>query len=308
MGVKAINAGGRVAIVTGAASGIGRALSVGLCRRGDTVILADLDADRLMAVAKELGALPGAAIPVELDVRDAAAVDRVVDRAFTEYGGLDLLFNNAGIAIGGRLEELTLPHWDRIIDVNLRGVVHGVQAAYPRMLARGRGHIINTASTAGLVPSPLLTPYATTKHAVVGLTLSLRPEAAARGVRVSVVCPGVVETPILDRAMPEDLPQPPSAMNGRAFVTHVAGRPYPAEWFARDVLRGVERNLAVIIAPRPAWLLWMMQRLLPGLVQWYGRRTVAWAQTNLLTGTGAADRRAAAEPGDGDRVAPPSGA
>jgi NAD(P)-dependent dehydrogenase (short-subunit alcohol dehydrogenase family) len=307
MAVKAINSVGRVAIVTGAASGIGRALSARLCRRGDTVILADLDTDRLVAVAKQLAGLPGTAIPVELDVRDAAAVHRVVDRAFTEYGGLDLLFNNAGIAIGGRLEELTLAQWDRVIDVNLKGVVHGVQAAYPRMLARGRGHIVNTASTAGLVPSPLLTPYATTKHAVVGLSLSLRAEAAARGVRVSVVCPGVIETPILDRGMPEDLPQTPSPIEGRAFVTHMAGRPYPAERFARDVMNGVERNRAVIIAPGPAWLLWMMQRLLPGLVQWYGRRTVAWVETNLLAGTGAADRRAA-EPGDGDRVAPPSGA
>jgi NADP-dependent 3-hydroxy acid dehydrogenase YdfG len=134
----------RVAIVTGAASGIGRALATQLCRRGDTVVLADTDRSRLLEVTRELAALSGRAVPVELDVRDAAAVDRVVADAFTDYGALDLLFNNAGIAIGGNLEELQLPHWERIIDVNLRGVVHGVQAAYPRMVARGRGHIVNT--------------------------------------------------------------------------------------------------------------------------------------------------------------------
>ena len=92
-------------------------------------------------------------------------------------------------------------HWDRIIDINIRGVIHGVHAVYPGMVARGSGHIINTASVAGLAPAPLLVPYATTKHAVVGLSISLRAEAAAYGVKVSVLCPSAIETPILDRCV-----------------------------------------------------------------------------------------------------------
>lgn len=279
-----IDRGGSVAIVTGAASGIGLALSTELCRRDHRVILADVDRDGLAAAVRGLASLPGTAVPVELDVRDPEAVEAVVEGAYTDYGRLDLLFNNAGIGIGGNAEELALAHWDRIIDVNLRGVVHGVQSAYPRMVARGSGHIINTASTAGLAPTPLLTPYAMTKYAIVGLSLSLRVEAAMYGVRVSVVCPGVIETPILDKGVPGDLPQPPFAMNGRAYVTHVAGRPYPVERLAVDVLRGVERNRAVIIAPRSARRLWMMQRLLPGLVESISLRNVAWARANRQPG------------------------
>jgi len=105
-----------------------------------------------------------------------------------------VMVNNAGIGVGGEASELTLAHWERVIDVNLRGVIHGVHAAYPVMIAQRSGHIVNTASLAGLMPSPWLTPYAMTKHAVVGLTLSLRAKAAAHGVRVTAVCPGVVDT------------------------------------------------------------------------------------------------------------------
>ena len=279
-----IDRGDSVAIVTGAASGIGLAISTELCRRGHRVILADVDRDGLGAAVTGLARLPGTAVPVELDVRDPEAVQAVVEGAYTDYGRLDLLFNNAGIGVGGNAEDLTLAHWDRIIDVNLRGVVHGVQAAYPRMVALGNGHIVNTASTAGLAPVPLLTPYAMTKHAIVGLSLSLRVEAATYGVRVSVVCPGVIETPILDKGMPRDLPQPPFATNTRTYVTHVAGRPYPVERFAVDVLRGVERNRAVIIAPRSARRLWLMQRLFPGLVESISLRNVAWARANRQPG------------------------
>ncbi len=140
----------------------------------------------------------------DLDAVRAAVADAAGD------DGLDYLFNNVGIALGGPTHEFTAAHWDRIIDVNLRGVVNGVLAAYPAMVAAGRGHIVNTASAAGLAPPPLVAPYATTKAAVVGLSLALRPEAALHGVRVSVLCPGMVETPILD-AGPADLPATASA-------------------------------------------------------------------------------------------------
>ena len=109
------------------------------------------------------------------------------------------MFNNAGISIGGETEELTLDHWNSIIDVNIRGVVHGVHAAYPVMVRQGSGHIVNTASMGGLMAAGLLTSYVMTKHAVVGLSLALRSEAAAHGVGVTAVCPSAVDTPILDK-------------------------------------------------------------------------------------------------------------
>ncbi len=146
------------------------------------------------AVAAELNRQgPGRGRAEALDVREAEAVRSVVEDAHRTDGRLDLLFNNAGIGIGGAVEERALSHWEGAIDVNLRGVVHGVAAAYPLMLRQGHGHILNTASVAGLIPSPFLTPYATSKHAVVGLSLSLRA-AAAHGVRVNDERDGVPPT------------------------------------------------------------------------------------------------------------------
>jgi NAD(P)-dependent dehydrogenase (short-subunit alcohol dehydrogenase family) len=260
----------RVAIVTGGASGIGRALSAALVARGDRVVLADLDGAAAEDVAERLRAGgPGTATAAAVDVRDAGAVTALVTGTAERHGRLDLLFNNAGLGIGGPAEELSPAHWDRTLDVNLRGVLHGVQAAYPLMLRQGHGHIVNTASLAGLLPMPGSAPYATTKWAVVGLSLSLRAEGAARGVRVSVVCPGGVDTPILDKGMPADLPRVPSVegIDTRAVITRSSGgRLYGADALAADVLRGVDRNRPLIVAPRQARVMWRLMRLSPSLV------------------------------------------
>ena len=264
----------RVAIVTGGASGIGRALGAALVRRGDQVVLADVEGAAAVEVAEQLTALgPGAASAAAVDVRDADAVAALVTDTATRLGRLDLMFNNAGLGIGGPVEELALAHWDRAIDVNLRGVVHGVHAAYPVMLRQRSGHIINTASLAGLLPTPGSAPYGATKWAVVGLSLSLRGEAAPRGVRVSVVCPGGVDTPILDKGMPLDLPRVPTAeaIDARAVITKFSGgHLYSADALAADVLHGVDRNRAVIVAPRQARIMWRLMRLSPSLLMRLG--------------------------------------
>ncbi len=263
------------AIVTGGASGIGRALGAGLVRRGVEVVLADIDGPGAKESASSMTG-PGTARGVELDVRDADAVDELVAEVHEDRDGLDLLFNNAGIGVGGETHELTLAHWERAIDVNVRGVIHGIHAAYPLMRERGRGHIVNTASLAGLTAAPMLAPYAATKHAVVGLSMSLRLEAAPAGVRVSVVCPGVIETPILDSTGPEDLPKPPTARFGaRELLVRAAGRPYPPEDLAEDVLRAVARNRALIVAPRRARFTWYLARLVPGAVERGNRQLLA---------------------------------
>jgi NAD(P)-dependent dehydrogenase (short-subunit alcohol dehydrogenase family) len=270
----------RIAFVTGGASGIGRALSGALVRRGARVVLADVNASGAAAVARDLTARgPGSASSVSLDVTDALGFEQALRSAQAEYGRLDLLFNNAGIGVGGPVEELTLAHWERTIDVNLRGVIHGVHAAYPLMIEQGFGHIVNTASLAGLLPFPLGAPYATTKHAVVGLSLSLRGEAAAYGVRVSVVCPGVIDTPILDSEGPPDLPPTSFRGHGREALLHSnRGPALPPERLAEAVLRGVERNRAIIVAPARARLAWLVNRIAPHLVQRSSARELAWAR------------------------------
>jgi NAD(P)-dependent dehydrogenase (short-subunit alcohol dehydrogenase family) len=268
----------RTALVTGGASGIGAALARALVGRGDSVVIADLDSAGASAVADELNQQGfGRARAEGLDVRDAESVRSVVEEAHCRDGRLDLLFNNAGIGVGGAVEELTLSHWERAIDVNLRGVVHGVAAAYPIMLRQGHGHIVNTASVAGLIPAPFITPYSMTKHAVVGLSLSLRGEAAAHGVRVSALCPGTVDTAILDRGNPRDLPGV-RTLDGREYVTKVAGAPYSADALATDVLRAVERNRPVIVAPRRARVAWRLHRAVPWIVEQMTLRNVAWAR------------------------------
>ncbi|QXJ20876.1 SDR family oxidoreductase [Actinomadura graeca] len=252
-----------IAIVTGGASGIGRAVATSLVARGDTVVVADIDDERAAAVAGRLNSLGrGEAAAARLDVTDAAAVADLYTGVRDQHGRLDLVFNNAGIAIGGLAEELTLDHWNRAIDVNLRGVVHGVHAAYPIMLEQGHGHIVNTASLAGLVPMPAGIPYTATKHAVVGLSLGLRAEAAGRGVRVSVVCPGFVDTPLLHHVNP-GLPETPMSGDATGDIAKAAPRLYTAGKLARDILRGVARNRAVIVAPAHGRAAWRGARLSP---------------------------------------------
>lgn len=264
----------KVAVITGGASGIGRAIGAELVSRGATVVLADIDADAAALAATRLTeAGPGIASALELDVTDGPAVVRAYRAVRDEHGRLDFAFNNAGIGVGGLAEELTLQHWDRTIDVNLRGVVHGVHAAYPLMLAQGHGHIVNTASLAGLVAPAVMTPYTATKHAVVGLSLALRAEGAARGVRVSALCPSFVETPLLDNINP-GLPPTGASRSPRRQIRRVQPRTYPADRLARDVLRGMARNRALIVAPAHARIIAWVARHLPALALAANRRQV----------------------------------
>jgi NAD(P)-dependent dehydrogenase (short-subunit alcohol dehydrogenase family) len=249
---------GLVAIVTGGGSGIGAAIVRALAGRGATIVIADIDEAAGKSVAAELDQVSA----VTLDVRDPAAVADLVTRVKAEHGQIDYMFNNAGIAVGGLVEEFTLEHWDRVIDVNLRGVIHGVHAVYPVMLQQGSGHIVNTASLAGLIPGPGLAPYDATKHAVVGLSLSLRAEAAGRGVKVTAICPGFVDTPLLGRVNP-DLPPTSAGQATGGNVSGIVGPLYKADLLAEDIMRGVARNKPLIVAPRSARVLWRMTRYAP---------------------------------------------
>jgi NAD(P)-dependent dehydrogenase (short-subunit alcohol dehydrogenase family) len=266
----------RTAIVTGGASGIGRALGEALLRGGAHVVLADVNAVAVAATAAALAPL-GDVRAAAVDVTDAAAVERLVVDTAAAYGRLDYLFNNAGIAIMGRARLMTLADWNALIDVNLRGVVHGIAAAYPLMIRQGSGHIINTASAAGLAPTPGATGYAMTKHGIVGLSTSLRLEAAPLGVRVSVVCPGLIDTPIKEatRLLGADR---------QKVLQDIPIKLYPAAACARDILHGVARNRAIIVITRPAKLGWLFYRLAPRLTM----RVVQYVATRsaLLRGSG----------------------
>src|SRR6201999_1466970 len=251
---------GKHAIVTGAGSGIGAALCRALVAAGADVVCTDVDG---AAAARTVESLPGpgSATSAILDVTDPAAVKAAVDAVVARAGRLDLMFNNAGIAWGGDTELLTLDKWNAIIDVNIRGVVHGVAAAYALMLAQGHGPIINTASMAGLAAAGQITSYVTTKHAVVGLSLALRSEAASRGVGVLVVCPSAVETPILDKGAI-------GGFVGRNYFLQGQGArtAYDPDRLALDTLRAIEKNKAILVKPRLAHAQWLFARLAPPLM------------------------------------------
>jgi NAD(P)-dependent dehydrogenase (short-subunit alcohol dehydrogenase family) len=250
----------RVAVVTGGGSGIGEALSRALAARGDTVVVADIDGASAERVAGEIG---GQAVAAKVDVRDATSVQALVDDTVARNGRLDVMVNNAGIAVGGDALELTLAHWDRIIDINLRGVVHGFHAAYPVMARQRSGHIVNTASMAGLTAPAYLAPYVAVKHAVVGMSLSLREEAKAHNVNVTAVCPFWVDTPILDSTGPDDLPKPQSMQAGGVREAAAKMGIYSPQALAQDIIRGIDRRKALVVAPRRGRVVWRLSRVSP---------------------------------------------
>lgn len=293
---------GKVAVITGGASGIGRALGEELARRGAEVVLADRQAELAREAAGAIQAAGGKASSAEVDVRSAASVKHAVDATAARCGRLDYLFNNAGIGVGGPIEAYTPADWDDVFDVNLRGVAYGIQAAYPVMIAQGFGHIVNTASVAGLLPSIGSASYGTSKAAVVAMSRALRAEAAYHGVRVSVLCPGVVRTPILrfgkyGRGKFDIVSQEET---DRFFESL---RPLAPEVFARRAIDAVLRDVPVIVIP--AWwkLWWWLDRLTPGLTLKLAARMFAAGRREMnLSGIG---RAPAAQPLGDQPEAPP---
>jgi len=259
----------KVAIVTGAGSGIGKALSEELARRGAHVFISDVHAERLEEVRAGIEKAGGKVTAQVLDVTDWDAVKAMVDGAAEEGGKLDYIFNNAGIVVIGESRDVTVDDWKAVLDVNLNGVVHGVNAAYPIMVEQGFGHIVNTSSIEGLIPFPVSASYVASKHAVLGMSTSLRAEGADLGVKVSAVCPGYIKTRIFTESKTAkfDLPgMVEKLLPDRLGIT-------PDECATR-ILRGVEKNMPIIPVTSFAWIMWILYRVSPRLVIAITRRTV----------------------------------
>ncbi|MGI8925085.1 MAG: SDR family NAD(P)-dependent oxidoreductase [Tepidiformaceae bacterium] len=191
---------GKVAIITGAASGMGRASAHLFAAEGARLLLADINGEACEAVAAEVRSSGANAIAVRVDVSDPPAVESMVQAAVDAYGTLDILFNNAGIeGPSARLTEVSCEDWDRVIAVNLKGVFLGMKYGLPAMVAGGGGSIINTASAVGLVGWPGAAAYSASKGGVVIITKTAAIEYASRNVRVNAICPGIVHTPMVDR-------------------------------------------------------------------------------------------------------------
>lgn len=228
---------GKAVMITGGTGGIGSALAAAFGSAGATVVTSDL---------------PGKGADLDLDVTDADAVAA----AIAGLDRLDVVVANAGIGVGGLVEDVDRAGWDASIEVNVRGVVNTVLPAYERLREQGSGSIVLMASLAGLAGTPLLTPYAMTKSAIVGLAASLRPEAARHGIGVTVACPGPVETPLLDE------PGASPGMDVRRYLVASAGGPIEPSALAGLVTDAVRKDKAKVI-PGRAKLLWRLSRFAP---------------------------------------------
>ncbi|MCZ4512055.1 SDR family oxidoreductase [Streptomyces sp. ActVer] len=192
----------KTVLITGAGSGIGEATARRLAAAGHPVVLGARRTERLATLAKEIEAVGGSALPHSLDVTDPLSVRSFVAAAHERYGRVDVLVNNAGVMPLSRMDALRTDEWDRMIDVNLRGVLHGIAAVLPIMRTQGAGHIVNIASVSGLRVDPTAAVYSATKHAVRALSEGLRQES--RELRVTVISPGLTRSELADTINDQD--------------------------------------------------------------------------------------------------------
>lgn len=250
----------KTAIITGGASGMGRALAELLAAKGATVVIVDINADKIKEVTASLMKQGGVAEGAVVNVTDATAIQQLIDSVVKKYGHLDYIFNNAGIAIGGDARDLSIEQWQKVLDINLNGAIYGTVSAYKVMAKQGSGHIINTASATGLVPQPGNTPYATSKHGIVGMSLSLRAEGADLGIKVSTVCPGYVQTDIYKN-------MEVTHMSREKAASRLPDKAVSAQEAAQIILDGVAKNEAIIIFPKSVAFAWKLNRWFPKMME-----------------------------------------
>lgn len=249
---------GALALVTGAGSGIGREIALELARKGTRVIAVDLQADTAEKTAVACTEVGPEAEGRACDVADLDAVRSLAETVHAEHGPLDVLVNNAGVGMSARLTDMSMDDWHWIRGINLDGVVHGCHTFGPAMLERGRGHVVNISSGLGYTMRATEPAYVTTKAAVLALSQCLRADWAASGVGVTAICPGVINTPILDGTR---------FLGGQADTVDrtrkAFRRGHPPELVARDVVVAIRKDKAVVPVGWESKLGWWAHRLLP---------------------------------------------
>jgi NAD(P)-dependent dehydrogenase (short-subunit alcohol dehydrogenase family) len=267
---------GKAAVVTGAGSGIGRETALLCARRGAALALCDVN-DQGLAETADLARSYGVDVLTEhVDVGDAASMDGFATAVYDRFGGVDLLVNNAGIGVVATFMETELADWQRLIDINLMGVVHGCHFFIPAMVKRGRGgHVVNVASQAGFQANLALSAYSATKFAVFGFSEALRAELRPHGIGVTAVCPGVVNTAITRSSeVRGDHASERQAKLQRLYER----RGYGPEKVAVNILRAVERDRAVAPITPEAHVAYVISRVAPPLSRWASAKAASLAR------------------------------
>ncbi|WP_231104598.1 SDR family oxidoreductase [Haloechinothrix halophila] len=258
----------QVAVITGAGNGIGAATAIALAEEGADLVLTDVDELAVNRTAEQARRHGARAQAVACDVSDASAMADLAKQVAAEYGAPDIVVNNAGIGMAGPFTQTTLADWERVIDVNLWGVIHGCKLFAEQMIARGEGgHIVNLASAAAYLPSKLLPAYATTKSAVLMLSECLRAELTADGIGVTAVCPGFVHTNITATTRFVGVDEGEQLRRQRVTTAAYQRRNYPPEKVAARILRAIERDTPVAPAAAEAHIGLALSRMTPAAVR-----------------------------------------
>ena len=253
-------------LVTGAGSGIGRETTLAFAREGAHVIAVDVNEKGVRETAVLVQAAGGKCDVELVDVSDERAMSALAERVNQAHGALDVLVNNAGIGAAGRFLDTQISTWDRVHAINVRGVMLGCRVFLPAMVARGRGHVVNTASMAGYFAAPDMPIYAASKYAVLGFSECLRMDLKSKGIGVSAICPGIINTNIVATTVAEGA----AAKWQAGAVAFYKKRNYGPEKVATAILKAVRNNTAVLPVSPEAWVGWYVKRWFPHLARWLG--------------------------------------
>lgn len=270
-GIK--NLKNQVCVVTGAGSGIGRATALALARSGAQVVLADIQLDPIEHLATEIRATGNTCWTYSLDVAQSQQVADLATFVESQCGPTTVLFNNAGVAMAGEVIDTSLDDFAWILGINFWGPLHGIRAFLPGMIQRKKGHIVTTASFMGLCPTPGTAAYSATKAAVIALSEALRHEVHPHHVGVSVICPGIINTRVVETARYHEVP---TGVSKESAVDFYRRRGWPPERVAHAVLRAIRKNQAIVPVGPEAWIPWYLKRYAPSVSEWLTR--LAWSR------------------------------